>query len=156
MDTNLPTLDANETLLFLSTKNAHHVNYSEDKAIVFEEGREETILNDYPIVAFAFKEIVCIPSEHIQLKYINDRLFDIIEKIKPSLLRRILEEVQGYRFVGSTGYGVQEMSLSYSPAQAIFITAYGYIQAIQVYTGELGEFIPLINLDESLIKRVEN
>lgn len=149
----LPKLTANQTLMFLSTKNAHHINYTDDKDIVFKEKTEETILNDYPLIAYAFQEIVGIPPEHIQLKNINDRLFDIIEIVKPTLFRRILEEAQEYRFVQSTGYGTSDLLLSHSPAQAIFITAYGYIQSIQVYTGDLGEMIPLIDMDESLIKR---
>ena len=54
----IPKLTKTETLLFLNTKNQEHQNFNPNKPLVFAEGKEETILNDYPNIAFSFSSCV--------------------------------------------------------------------------------------------------
>jgi len=138
----IPELSANKSLLFLATKQISGKMYSEDKTYNFVKG-EEVILNDYPMVSYAFREIVGIPNEAVSLVNVNQKLFEIIEIINPIMFSRILEDISTYNFV-STGDTTN---------QAIFRLAYGYLQAVQVYElQDNGSRIPLIKLDEKYVK----
>lgn len=155
MKNGIPVLDKNETIIFLSTKNRPHKGYVEEK-IEFKKGSQEEILSDYPMLTFAFSKVIGIGYEHIILENINSWLLDLLEKVEPKSMKRLLLDIQSHRYMASTGYGVEPMSLKYSPSQAIFISLYGHLQGVQV-CNIVGEVLEnLIDMDESLVEEKED
>lgn len=152
MNKDIPVLDKYETVIFMATKHRPYKGYEEEN-IEFKKGSQEEILKDYPMIVYTFSKIIGLDYEHIRLEDINSWMLDILEKIEPKSLKRILLDIQSHRYIDSTGYGTNPMSLNYSPSQAIFMSVYGHLQGVQVCNIVAEVVENLIDMDESLIEK---
>ena len=148
----IPKLEKTDTTIFLATKGAEHINYKEEK-FIFEEGKPEVVLNNYPILVYSFIELTGLNKEYILLEELNKKLLDILELLAPKRIKNVLLDIQTYRYIAVTGYGTEPMKASYSPAQAIFLSVYGELQSIQIYSLKGDERVELIHMDKEFIKK---
>jgi hypothetical protein len=148
-------LDKYETAIILTIKN-WKVKEDEDAKFEFIKTTEESVLNDnYELVKVICKQLLLEP-QYLELKYINQILLDLIEKIDPLKIRKILTDSMSYRWVGSTGYGANKLlTLKYSPSQTIFFNCLISLSGIKMKKDYGSDLIDIYDLDESLIDKTK-
>ena len=159
MDCNMEKLklNKNETLLLLATKNwilKEEESIKDDKFERFPDNLEETILNDYLDFTRAYAHgIIYVDVEYISLKDIVNFMLRLYTKLEPDNVNNIVMEIASYKYVESTGYGLNKMlKLKYSPTQALFLALFSALQNVQVMkTNENGEYEDIFDLDLSLV-----
>jgi len=148
-------LDKYETAIILTIKN-WKLKEDKDEYDKFEfiKTTEESVLNDnYELVKVICKQLLLEP-QYLELKYINQILLDLIEKIDPLKIRKILTDSMSYRWVDITGYGTNKLlTLKYSPTQTIFFNCLITLSGIKMKKDYNSELIDIYDLDESLINK---
>jgi len=146
-------LGAYDSLLLLTIKGMVHKDYN-GEIFQWNDNRQEVVLNGYDPLIFSFMKRCGLNQENVSLEAINLVLLDIFKEVNPEGVWQMLEAMQGYRYVSSTGFGSTSFMASHSPAQALFIELYGRLQAVQVreQNVQTNEIFDIISFDESLVK----
>ena len=145
-------LSAYDSLLLLSTKGMRHKDYN-GETFDWSKDVQESILTGYDSFVFSFMKRGGLNQENVSLENINLVLLDIFKQVCPNSVWQMLEAMQGYRYVESTGFGKKPFKATHSPAQALFVELYGRLQAVQVKKAdkETGELIDIISFNETLV-----
>ena len=147
-------LSKTETAFLFGTKNVPHEKYNNEE-YVWNSDSQERSLTGYDTIAFTFLEIYGLKQEFLFIENLNNVLIDILEKVKPGSAIKILQNIQRYNYVESTGYGTNPLLLSHSPAEAIFREVYGHLQAVQIREKLDENYVDIFDYDETYLKEEE-
>ena len=138
-------------------------NHDLEQPYTFEEYKflkttEESILNDYLDIYLTYCEIVMIEPKYLELKFLNNYMIDILNKLDNSKLIHVIKEIQGHRYVESTGYGMnKELTLKYSPTQVLFFELVSGLRCVRMLgeseCGLIGQEENIYDLNYSLMFR---